>query len=493
MKIALINPGKFSTYQPPLSLAYIASYLGKYSDIKNSIQIIDENAGDIVEDEILKNEPDVIGITATTPQIIDADRIASFLKESYPKIPIVLGGVHVSSIPEQTLKEFKNFDIGVVGEGEVTFLELVKLFANGDVNSSALKEIDGIAFKKDSGVILPPPRHLIKNLDDVPFPARDLLKMVDYYLKPRSVIRGIIKRSTQIMTSRGCPYRCAFCASEVIHRNIFRAHSPHYVVNEIEHLINKYKIEALFFQDDTFSINKKRVEDICKMFIERGINKKLIWSVQLRANLISEKDLGLLKLMKDAGCVQTEFGFESGNERVLAMLKKNSVTVKQNSNAIKLCKKAGFKVLGNFMIGSPTETREEIADTRKFIDKHDMDITHVHLTTPYPGTELWEMCKEKGLIKNLSWKDLWMGQLDKGVPPTFSDIISSEDLIKIYKEIKFHNVLRKNRLTTFKKGLSDPRKIIKWGRIYLPVLKYKLNRFFVRKNRKGKKNMVDAK
>jgi len=216
MKILLLNPGKFSTYQPPLSLGYIASYINKYSDTKHPIQIIDENAGDLIEDELPKNEPDIIGITATTPQIIDADRIATFIKENYPQIPIILGGVHVSSIPEQTLKEFKNFDIGVVGEGELTFLELVNLYRKNSFAPKTLKNVNGVVFRNNDKTIVTRPRPLIENIDTIPFPARHLLKMREYYLNPRSVVRGFIKRSTQIMTSRGCPYNCVFCASHII-------------------------------------------------------------------------------------------------------------------------------------------------------------------------------------------------------------------------------------------------------------------------------------
>jgi len=477
MKILLLNPGKFSTYQPPLSLGYIASYINKYSDTKHPIQIIDENAGDLIEDELPKNEPDIIGITATTPQIIDADRIATFIKENYPQIPIILGGVHVSSIPEQTLKEFKNFDIGVVGEGELTFLELVNLYRKNSFAPKTLKNVNGVVFRNNDKTIVTRPRPLIENIDTIPFPARHLLKMREYYLNPRSVVRGFIKRSTQIMTSRGCPYNCVFCASHIIHRNRFRTHSPQYVIREIEHLINEYKIEALYFQDDTFSINKQRVEKICKMMIEKEINRKLIWSVQLRANLISKNDIGLLKLMKDAGCVQTEFGFESGNERVLSLLKKNSVTVKQNSDAIKLCKKIGFRVLGNFMIGSPTETIKEINDTKKFIIKHKdmLDNISIHLTTPYPGTDLWGICKQKNLLKNLSWCGLWMGQVDKGAA-TCSDTIEQKKLLQIYNEMKLSTLLEVNKIVMLKKILKNPRKFLNWLVIFYPTFKHKFKK-----------------
>jgi len=478
MKIALVNSGRFGDYQAPLSLGYLASYAEKYSDRRHSIKIIDENAGDDVEKEILKDRPDVVGITGTSSQILRANEIATFTKKNYPESTVIIGGVHVSSIPEQTFKEFGNFDIGVIGEGEFTFIELINLLDENNFN--ALKNVNGIIFRNKGKIFITSPRSLIKDLDTIPFPARHLMKM-EYYLKPRDVIRGVIKRTVQIMMSRGCPYRCIFCASQIIHKGKYRIHSPQYIISEIEHLIDKYKVEGLYFVDDIFTIDKKVVEEVCKTLIERGINEKIVWEAQLKANLISKNDIGLLKLMKSAGCIQANFGFESGNDRVLGMLKKNTVTVKQNSDAIKLCNSVGLRVLGNFIIGSPTETIEEINDTKKFIATHDMDVVHVHLAAPFPGTELWDICKEKGLLKNVSWENLWLGRLDKGTgnPVTCSDIIEYEELLRIYREIKLSNTLRKNRILMLKKIIRDPRKIVKWFPILVyPVLKHKVKNLF---------------
>jgi radical SAM superfamily enzyme YgiQ (UPF0313 family) len=484
MKITLINPGRFSDYQQPLSLGYLASYVKKYSGKKHSIKIIDENAEDNVEEEILKIKPDIIGITATSPQILRANEIAIFIKKNYPNTTIIIGGVHVSAIPEQTFKEFKNFDIGVIGEGEITFLELIDLIDKSNFND--LKNVKGIIFRDNGKTIITEPRPLIGDIDSIPFPARHLMKMKEYYLKPRDVIRGVIKRTVQIMMSRGCPYRCIFCASKIIHRSKFRMHSAEYVINEIEHLINKYKIEALYFVDDIFTLDKEKIEKICNTMIDKGINEKLVWEAQLKANLISKNDIELLKLMKKAGCIQVNFGFESGNDRVLGMLKKNTVTVKQNSDAIKICKSVGFRVLGNFIIGSPTETLNEINDTKRFILTHNMDTVHVHLAAPFPGTELWDICKEKGLLKNVSWENLWLGRLDKGTgkPVSCSDTIEYEKLLAIYREIKLYYKLRKNRITQIKKAINDPRKIVKWTRILIyPLLKQRVKTLFTKQKK----------
>jgi radical SAM superfamily enzyme YgiQ (UPF0313 family) len=485
MKIALINSGRFGDYQAPLSLGYLASYTEKYSDKKHSIKIIDENAGENIENEILKDKPDIVGITATSSQIIRANNIATFVKENYPEVKVIIGGVHISSIPEQTFKEFHNFDIGVIGEGEVTFLELINLLNENKLDE--LKKVKGIIFRDKGKFFITSTRPLIEDLDTIPFPARHLMKMKEYYLKPRDVIRGVIKRTVQIMMSRGCPYRCIFCASQIIHKGKYRIHSSKYIISEIEHLIDKYKVEGLYFVDDIFTIDKKVVEEVCNSIIEKGINEKIVWEAQLKANLISKNDVDLLKLMKKAGCIQTNFGFESGNDRVLGMLKKNTVTVKQNSDAIELCKSVGLRVLGNFIIGSPTETVEEINDTKKFISTHDMDMVHVHLAAPFPGTELWDICKQKGLLKNVSWEDLWLGRLDKGTgnPITCSDTIEYEELLRIYREIKFSNALRKNKALMLKKAIRDPRKVVKWFPIlFYPVLKQRLKSLFVSEKRK---------
>jgi len=394
MKIALVNPGKFDSFQPPLSLAYLASYLRKYDEKKHEIKIIDENAGDDVKKELEKFSPYVVGITANTHQISRAMEIIDFINEQI-NVPVILGGVHVSALPKRTIKESK-FDVGVIGEGEISFFELIQLLKKGKFKLKDLKKVKGIAFRNNGKVTITEPRPLIEDLDTIPFPARDLLNM-RYYLNCKTLIGGEEKRVVHMITARGCPYDCTFCCRFGRLGRKVRIHSSEYVIKEIEESIKKFNIGGICFFDDIFIIDKERVKKICQFLIDSGYNKKITWAVQMRANLISQKDLEFLKLMRRAGCVEVGFGFESGSPRMLAFLKKSTVTIEQNHHAIKLCKKAGMKIYANFMIGTIGETIEDIQMTKKFIFDHIGSIVNlaVHLTTPYPGSDLWDIYEKK--------------------------------------------------------------------------------------------------
>jgi radical SAM superfamily enzyme YgiQ (UPF0313 family) len=298
-------------------------------------------------------------------------------------------------------------------------------------------------------------------------------------LKPEAVIRGVIKRSTHIMSSRGCPYNCVFCSSFAINRRRLRTYSAEYVISEVEHLIKKYKIGALFFQDDDFYVDKERAKKICELMIERGINEKLVWSIQMRANWLNPSEIENLNLLKKAGCIQVEFGFESGSPRILDFLKKNTTTVDQNHQAIKLCKQAGLRVFGNFMIGTVGETREDLEMTKKFILQHnkDLDSMGIFITTPYPKTELWDICEKKGLLKGLKWKDLKMDVTQS--PRSFSDIFSKEELMEIYKEFTSLSIERYSMGFKIRKFISHPNRYLKF---MIPYFSYKIRKSVSKKS-----------
>jgi len=471
MRICLITPGKFAL-GVPLNLAYIAAYLQKYDPEGHKIKIIDEFAGDDAEKDLLKFKPDVIGISATTTQIPRAIEITNFAKENEVKIPVVIGGVHTTVLPERTLREGK-FDVGVIGEGEVTFLELIQNFKNTGLKRENWKKIKGICYKKNKDIIFTEPRPLIENLDTLPHPSRELLNMV-FYFRPNDFIRGVVKKSTFAMFSRGCPYKCVYCSSFAVHKQRFRMNSPEYIIEEIEELINKFGVEAVFFLDDVFIVDKERVRKVCELMIEYGYNEKIMWDIQMRANLVSPKDLELFKLLKKAGCVQAEFGFESGSPRMLAFLKKNSVTVEQNHQAIKVCKEAGLRVFGNFMIGSPRETVEDIEMTKRFIIEHinDLDEIVINLTTPYPGTEVWDILEKKGILENLKWDELkWDYQYFLKSPRHFSDTISKEELLKYHRELMSLAIKKLSLKVKIQKLLSHPKNVIP---LIMPYLYYRL-------------------
>ena len=423
IKICLVNPGKLSKNQPPLSLAYLAAYLRKYGRHNYEIEIADENAGGNIFKVIKNFKPHIVGITATTFQIARASEIASYTKKIDKRILTIIGGVHVTALPELTLRT-TDFDIGVIREGEETFRELVDMYISkeGVFCLEDLRTIKGIAYKRDGNFFINEERGFIENLDNIPLPARNLLDM-DFYLKPRIVIKGLPPLSTStIITARGCPYDCIYCGNPYLYKKKVRFHSPERMISEIEDLVREYNVKSFYFVDDILTLNKKRIRRFCELLIEKGLSKSIIWSCQGRANLVTEKDLELYMLMKKAGCIQLEFGFESGSERVLGFLKNHSVTVSQNQVAINIIKKVGMRIIGYFMIGTASETKEEMLETQDFINKNlnELDYFSIGYTTPYPGTKLWDIY---GIDKNATEK-IW-----KGYVPYFK----FRDFIKILK------------------------------------------------------------
>jgi len=347
---------------------------------------------------------------------------------------VVVGGIHPSALPQSTLADGM-FDIAVIGEGEQTFLEIVDQYAldGGKLTSTSLREINGIAYKKGKDIAITKERPLIEDIDTIPFPARDLFDMKSY-LRPSQVIRGITKRTASILSSRGCPFSCVYCASHVVHKRRWRPHSVGYVISEIMELISEYKVEALFFHDDVFIVDKKRVRAICERLIETGLAEKIIWACEGRANLVGEEDLELVRLMRRAGCTQIEYGLESGSERMLRFLKNGSVFVSQNQTAIDVAKKAGLRIFGTFMLGTVGETEKDLLETRDFVHRNleKLDGFTAFITTPYPGTRLWTMYESTGRLKDVPFSKLDFERLS--VTP---DSLPVQKLWDVYNEINY--------------------------------------------------------
>ncbi len=390
MKIALVNLDQKSC-DPPLGLAYIAAYLRKYGNFADII-IVDKE--DILK-RLIKERPDIVGITAMSYEFPDANLLAGKIKQIIGA-KIIIGGSHISFLSNHLAES--NFDIGVIGEGEQTMLELMKLFERkGSFEPDDLRKIKGIVFKNSGRNEITEKRPLIENLDDMPFPARDLLKMKEYYLIPRRMMTpeelGIY---AQIFTSRGCPYKCRFCASTNLWQKT-RFNSAQYVVGEIKELVEKFKVDGIIIWDDLFIADRKRVGEIAKLLKEEGLNGKAQVFVIGRANLIDEETC---RMLKEMNVVSISFGLESGSDRILEYLKKGSVTVEQNRNALAMCKKFGFRTTGYFVIGSPGETEEDIMQTLSLVQDDNLDASLVFQLTPLPGTEIWDIAKKEGIVSD---------------------------------------------------------------------------------------------
>lgn len=417
-KVLLIDPPQSAKYpQPPLGLAMIAAVLEEHG---YKVKISDLHALGVSEEAvpriISKETPDIVGITALTPTINASIEIAKKVKKSNENITVILGGPHGTILPEETLHNAPEIDIIVRGEGEQTMLELVKGLEENSQNS--LKEVLGLSYRENQNIRSNPPRPLILNIDVLPFPAFHLLPIGKYRLHPPFGRRTPVM---PIITSRGCPYRCIFCSKSVF-GNKYRGNSPDYVIDEIRLLMEKFGVKEIKFYDDVFTLDRNRVFSICEQLKEEGLD--IPWTCETRVNLVDSK---LLKNMKDTGCYMIAYGIESGNQEILNNLNKD-ITLEQAIHAFKLTKEADIETVAYFMIGSLGETPDTVKDTIEFAKNLDPDFVQFSITTPYPGTELYDRLAKEGCLSE-EWDKYMYANLNSSDYPAFeTKNLSREEL-----------------------------------------------------------------
>lgn len=451
MKLALVNLTRNET-EPPLGLAYMAAYLREYAGFHDTVIIDQEDP----MDGLRREKPDLVGVSSLSFLFPSANALAAKIKREF-SIPVIVGGYHISTLPQQ-LKD-SNFDVGVIGEGEQTITELVQLFVEKQAFTvEDLRRIPGLVFRNEQGESeMSEVRPLIEPLDRIPLPARDLLKLRECYLVPRKAGFGRIGVYAAMLTSRGCPYKCAFCSPQVFWRK-FRSFSVERVLHEMEFLLDEYKLDGIMIWDDLFIANKKRLAEVVAEVERRNIHKRIQFCVFGRANLIDEETV---KLMQRMNVKAVSFGLESGSERILEYLKKGSVTVEDNYRAIKLCKQHGMRTIGTFIIGSPDETEEDIQKTFDLIRSPDLDQGVICHLKPLPGTEIWDHAKQLGLVSDdIGWNFASLG--DWGFDPAIcvAERVSKDNLAAWYGTIEKATEKRVfgARLRTAKlRYLFDPR------------------------------------
>ena len=334
MKITFINPPQTaSKYKflgviaPPLGMSYIAAVLEENG---YDVSIIDATALDYDFDQLAnrvkKENPDIVSITALTPTIGRALESAQVVKEVLPDTTVILGGYHPTFNVKETLND-ENVDLVIRGEGEYTMLELVQTLEKGE----NISNVKGIAYEEinENGeklLVLTPEREPICNLDELPFPALHLLPMDHYKLL------NMDTHMSTMITSRGCPIQCSFCSSAAMHGRKIRRRSIENIVDEMEHLVYDYGIETIAFMDDTFTVNKKRVRDLCEEIMRR--NLKVFWGCTSRVDTLNEE---LLQKMKDSGCIAIFMGVESADQQQLDRMGKNT-NITKIENAFRMAR-----------------------------------------------------------------------------------------------------------------------------------------------------------
>jgi radical SAM superfamily enzyme YgiQ (UPF0313 family) len=344
---------------------------------------IDELDRDALLNKIRDEGFGLVGISIVTPKVYDAMELAEFVKSNFPDIVIVAGGPHATLVPEEVLTGCPSIDYVIQGEGELLLNELIKRLEEGNPPD----DLDGITYRKYGNIINNPHKEYIADLNILPMPDRSVIDLNRY----SSFLKTSLAPATTVMTSRGCPYRCIYCSKPVTGEKV-RAITPENAIKEIEFLIKEHGVKEIIFYDDSFTIKKKRAIEICDLIIQKGI--KIKWQCETRVNLVDEE---LLRKMKEAGCYLIAYGLESGSDNVLKILKKG-VTTAQIEEAVRITKKVGIQITGYFMLGIPGETEDDIKKTIKLAKNLNVDYAQFAVATAFPGTELYQIAKDKDKI-----------------------------------------------------------------------------------------------
>jgi len=373
---------------PPLGVGYLAAFIEprghQVSFIDSPLMGFDTEAS---AEAILAEKPDVIGISCLTKLAPSAYALAGALKARAHDVPIVMGGAHVTSFWEHILDLCPSIDVLVPGEGELAFGDLLDRLERG----RPLNDVEGIIFRDDNGnAVATPPRPCVRDLDTFPHPARHIYRNDLYIPLPNQCRR---RPATTVVTSRGCPYgQCRFCYQGGKYASSYRRRSPENVVDEIARLKRDHGIAEIIFWDDNFGINAEWVNAFCNLLDKEKVD--ITWTIQSRVNTITEE---MLKRMAASGCYNIYFGFESGNQGMLDLVKKG-ITLDQCRAAVKWAKKAGMEIRGSFIFGMPTETPEMAEDTVRFARELNVDWMIFYPYHVQPGTPLAEVAAGEGSI-----------------------------------------------------------------------------------------------
>ncbi|MFC2010975.1 B12-binding domain-containing radical SAM protein [Chloroflexota bacterium] len=385
-KVALIKPP--ATYAdwykwPVCGIGYISAYL-KLNGIDCTIFDAYFNSWSEAEtiEKVVEYRPDVIGLTAMTHEIIQASQIASQLKERL-NVHTIIGGCHVTALPERTLREFPAFDYAVYGEGEKTVIELMEFLQQDGIPEPS--SITGLAWRDTEGNIRinePRERMTSLELDMLPYPDVE-----GYYNGSQALADK--NASYPMFTSRGCPYNCAFCM-QVLGRQV-RRRSAENIIQEMEYVMFHYGAHTFNFADEIFLFDNWETRELLQLMIDRSLPKRIKWSGLTRANLVNPE---LISLAREAGCFRLEMGVESGDNEILKAINKG-ITVEQVRNAVEIIKASGILVSTYYILGHPNETRETMKKTINLAAELNTDTIAVGLMVPYPGTKVYEMAHRR--------------------------------------------------------------------------------------------------
>ncbi|GFP26896.1 B12-binding domain-containing radical SAM protein [Candidatus Hakubella thermalkaliphila] len=379
----ILPPDRWNDMRFPVGILSISSVLSRngYENVVLDSKLLDgtdKNPDDLILENLRKTPSMIVGLSSYIHEQVYVAKIAKKIKELNKEIFVMVGGPQPTVAPEFYLKS--GVDLVVRGEGEETIIPIIEEIKG----SRDFEKINGVSFIRNGEVFSTPSAPMIKDLNILPLPAYDTSNIKHYARISSRVIRGVPLKTASIMTSRGCPFSCTYCMGKLITGKKVRFRSPELIYEEVKLLRDSFGFEAIYFLDDTLSVSKDYVKNICLIMKELG----MLWGAQERVNTVSASNL---RDMAKSGCVQLDFGIESGSNRVLNEIAKKNITVEQSLSSQRLVKSFGIRTFSNFMIGFPTETRKEMWDTFKLAKKIKSDEYIFAILMPIPGTPIWDM------------------------------------------------------------------------------------------------------
>jgi len=414
----LVNPanaeygGTLSRFTPlslPMSIGCLAAQMMRHG---YPVKIVDEEVGKLTWDnldEVMEGlpKPYVFGITVLTAQVKRSFELSAMFKAKYPDCTVMVGGYHPTALPDESLTETDTIDVVVRGEGERTLIELYEAIRSGSTDFS---KILGLSFRRDGRVVHTPEQPLIKDLDSLPkFPYDLFVNMLEKTKARASYDWGFI------VTSRGCPYKCTYCAQRMMTGNTYRYKSPELIVEELDVLVNRFGAKNVFFMDDNFCFKKSRTKEVCDALIKSGLGKKCHFSLQTRADNFYRD---VVPMLREAGFTSVGFGMETGVERLVTVIGKGE-TIEQHIAAVKLAQESGMDVALFMIFGLPTETHADRKATFDLCNR--LKVTHIKFNNlmPYPGTPLYNDVKKSPRMNKVGhWENFASALAEMGLPLT---------------------------------------------------------------------------
>lgn len=439
------------SYLPPLGLAYLAAAVRHRHEVRIlDAEVLGMSRHEVI-DEVLRWGPDVLGVTVVTPALAAAVDICGAVKARLPETHVVVGGPYPSACPLEALS-CEAVDSVVVGEGERTFDDLLSRLESG----RPFDDVAGVAFRRAGKPVLGAARERVEALDDLPWPARDLLPMERYRPSP---LHYRVLPAFSVVCGRGCPWRCTFCSCAKVFRGRFTVRSPAHVAAEVRALVEERGAKEVLFWDDTFGLTRDWTLELC----ERLAPLRIGWSAWMRVDLV-EGDV--MKAMARAGCWHVSYGVESGNQRVLDGIRKG-FRLAQVKEAFRLTRDAGMEARGTFILGMPGDTWDTMMETIQLAIDVRADYAQFQYLTPYPGTELWDSLATLGvrLTEDPAKHTIWF-------PVFVPHGVTEAQLREAHRLAHRRFYLRPRYVLERLARLRSPRDLARYARGALAVLRY---------------------